>query len=152
MLIAHFLPSTSINPTALSTLLLDAVTRLIDCGFLVTAMICDQGRNNVSALNDDLKMTKEKPYIEVSGRRIYFIFDVLRIYKNLRTNFKTNSFVLEGNEIHFQNIRDVYEIDKKCETNIIFLKITDNHINLGPFQLMSCKLAMQLLSNIPQVI
>lgn len=111
-------------------------------------MICDQGKNSVSALRNDLKTTKEKLNFEVRERKVYSrIFDVHHIYKNLRKSFKTNIFMLAGNEITFQDIRDVYEIDKKSGTSRTLLKITENYINPRSFQLMLCKLAMQLFSN-----
>lgn len=147
MPIAYFLPSTSVNHTDLSNLLLTAINKLIDCRFLVVAMICDQGKNNLTALTKDLKMSKDKPYIEVQRRKVYSIFDVPHLYKNFRNNFKSNNFVFEGKETSFKAIKDVYEIDKNSCTSRTLLKITDNHINPEPFQLMSCKLAMQLFSN-----
>jgi len=147
MPIAYFLPSTSVNHTDLSNLLLTALNKLIDCGFLVVAMICDQGKNNVTALTKDLKMSKDKPYIEVQGSKVFTIFDVPHLYKNFRNNFKSNNFIFEGKETSFKDIKDVYEIDKYSCTSRTLLKITDNHISPGPFQLMSCKLAMQLFSN-----
>lgn len=145
--ISYFFTSTSVKHTDLSILLIDAIEKLLNCGFIVTAMICDQGKNNVAALVKDLKMTKEKPFVEVKGQKIYSIFDVPHIFKNLRNNFKSNNFIFKGKETSFKDLRDVYEIDKNSGTSRSLLKITDSHMNPGPFQLMSCKLAMQLFSN-----
>jgi DNA transposase THAP9 len=144
---AYFLPSTSVNHGALSELLIEAITKLFDCGFIVLTMVCDQGTNNVSALIKDLNMTKDKPFIEINGRKVFSIFDVPHLYKNLRNNFIKNNFIYKGNETSFQDLKDTYELDKNSNTSRSLLKITNNHINPGPFQLMSCKLAMQLFSN-----
>lgn len=92
-------------------------------------------------------MTKNAPFIEVKGKQIYSIFDVPHLFKNLRNNFKSNNFIFKGKETSFKDLKDVYEIDKKSGTSRALLKITDSHMNPGPFQLMSCKLAMQLFSN-----
>jgi len=145
--ISYFFTSTSVKHMDLSILLMDVIEKLLDCGFIVTAMICDQGKNNVAALVKDLKMTKDKPFVEVQGRKIFSIFDVPHIFKNLRNNFKLNNFIYKGKEASFKDLRDVYEIDKNSGTSRSLLKITDSHMNPGPFQLMSCKLAMQLFSN-----
>lgn len=77
--IAYFLSPTSINHTDLSTLLLDAITRFIDCGFLVTAMICDQGRNNIPALINALNKNITLYWSE--WEKIYSIFDVFHYTK-----------------------------------------------------------------------
>jgi len=146
--ISYFFTSTSVKHTDLSILLMDVIEKLIDCGFIVTAMICDQGKNNVAALIKDLKMTKDKPFVKVKGRKIFSIFDVPHIFKNLRKNFKSNNFIYKGKEASFKDLRDVYEIDKNSGTSRSILRITGmNYMNPGPFQLMSCKLAMQLFSN-----
>lgn len=145
--ISYFFAATSVKHTDLSILLKDVIEKLLDCGFIVTAMICDQGKNNIAALVNDLKMTKNAPFIEVKGKQIYSIFDVPHLFKNLRNNFKSNNFIFKGKETSFKDLKDVYEIDKKSGTSRALLKITDSHMNPGPFQLMSCKLAMQLFSN-----
>lgn len=56
--------------------------------------------------------------------------------------------MFNGEEVSFKDIKDTYDIDKNSSTSRSLLKITDAHINPGPFQLISCKLAMQLFSNI----
>jgi len=144
---AYFLPSTSISHKTLSELLIEAINKIFDCGFIVLSMVCDQGTNNVSALQKDLNMTKDRPFIEIRGRKVFSIFDVPHLYKNLRNNFIKNNFIYKENETSFQDLKDTYELDKNSGTSRSLLKITNSHINPGPFQLMSCKLAMQLFSN-----
>lgn len=46
----------------------------------------------------------------------------------------------------FEDIKNTYEFDKNSSTSRSLLHITDTQISPGPFQLMSCKLAMQLFS------
>jgi len=87
-----FFISTSVKYTDLSILLMDVIEKLLDCGFIVTAMICDQGKNNVTALVKDLKITKDEPLVKVKGRKNYSIFDVPHIFKNIR-NVIRNVFV-----------------------------------------------------------
>lgn len=101
MPIAYFLPSTSVNHTDLSNLLLTVKYKLINCGFLVITMICNQGKNDVTALTNDLKMSKDKPYIEIQGRKVYYIFDVPHLYKNFRNNFKSNNCIFDEKDIKY---------------------------------------------------
>lgn len=58
---------------------MEVIEKLLDCGFIVTAMICDHCKINVAVLVKDLKMTKDKPFDEVKGRKIYSIFYVPHI-------------------------------------------------------------------------
>ncbi|KAL4104692.1 hypothetical protein QTP88_019974 [Uroleucon formosanum] len=112
---AYFLPSTSINHKTLSELLIEAIYKIFDCGFIVLSMVYDQGTNNVSALQKDLNMTKDRPFIEIRGRKVFSIFDVPHLYKNLRNNFIKNNFIYKENETSFQDLKDTYELDKNSE-------------------------------------
>ncbi|KAL4085131.1 hypothetical protein QTP88_027423 [Uroleucon formosanum] len=144
--IAYFLPSTSVKHFMLADLITEVLERLFQCGLIVKAIICDQGASNVAAFKD-LKMTKEKPYFFIGDNKIYSIFDVPHLFKNLRNHFIRNNFLFNGKEVSFKDLKDTYEIDKKSSTSRSLLHITDAHIHPGPFQKMSCKLAMQLFSH-----
>jgi len=141
-----FFTGTSVKNNILSELIVEIVQRLLNCGFFIKAVICDQGANNVSALKL-LKVTKDKPFFEVDGRKVYSIFDTPHLFKNVRNHFIKSNFKFQNEEVSFQDVRNVYNIDKISTTSRSLLKITENHINPGPFQMMSCKLAMQLFSN-----
>jgi len=144
--IAYFLPSTSVKHIMLADLITEVLERLFQCGLVVKAIICDQGASNVAAFKD-LKMTKDKPYFFIGDSKIYSIFDVPHLFKNLRNHFIRNNFLFNGKEVSFKDLKDTYEIDKKSSTSRSLLHITDAHIHPGPFQKMSCKLAMQLFSH-----
>lgn len=141
----YFLPSTLVNYKVLSELFIEAITKLFNCGFIVFTMVCDQRTNNVSALTKD--MTKDKPFIDIKGTKVFLIFEVPQLYENLRNNFIKNNCIYKGNETYFQDLKDTYEFDKNSNTSQSLLTITNSHINPGPFQLMPYKLAMQLFSN-----
>jgi len=72
---------------------------------------------------------------------------VPHLFKNLRNHFIRNNFLFNGKEVSFKDLKDTYETDKKNSTSRPLLHITDAHIHPGPFQKMSCKLAMQLYSH-----
>jgi len=85
-------------------------------------------------------LTEEK-FIQCS-----ILFICLKILETI-FNFIKSNFKLQNEEVSFQDIRNVYNIDQNSTTSRSLLKITENHINPEPFQMMSCKLAMQLFSN-----
>jgi len=144
--LAYFLSASSTRCLELKNLISDVIEKALEVGLIITAVICDQGSNNCAALKQ-LGCTKESPYFEVNGKRIFSILDIPHIFKNYRNNFLKNNLVFDGNEISFSDIRTAYEIDKMSGTSRALLKITDSHINPGPFQKMKCKLALQLFSN-----
>lgn len=143
--ISYFLSSTSMKATILSELILEQINLLISCKLHVTAIICDQGPNNRSALTK-LGFTKENPCIQVNGTKIFAVYDVPHLIKNVRNNLLTSDIIFKNNRVSFQDIKKTYEIDKHSPTSRTLLKITDSHINPGPFKKMSCKLALQVFS------
>ncbi|KAF0704226.1 Transposable element P transposase, partial [Aphis craccivora] len=143
--ISYFLSSTSMKATTLSELILEQINLLISCKLHVTAIICDQGPNNRSALTK-LGFTKENPYIQVNGNKIFAMYDVPHLIKNVRNNLLTSDIIFKNNRVSFQDIKKTYNIDKHSPTSRTLLKITDCHINPGPFKKMSCKLALQVFS------
>lgn len=58
----------------------------------------------------------------------------------------TSDIIFKNNRVSFQDIKKTYMIDKRSLTSRSLLKITDSHINPGPFKKMSCKLALQIFS------
>ena len=82
---------------------------MFDCGLIVKALVCDQGANNFAAYKD-LNITKEKPYLLIDDKKLYTIFDVPHLFKNLRNHFRKNNLLFNG-EVSFKDIRDTYKID-----------------------------------------
>lgn len=130
----------------LKDLITDVIEKVFEQGLIVTAIVCDQGSNNCGALKQ-LGCTKEAPYFECNRNRIFSILDIPHVFKNYRNNLLKNNFFFDGSEVSFNDIKEAYEIDKLSGTSRALLKITDIHINPGPFQKMKCKLALQLFSN-----
>jgi len=83
----------------------------------------------------------------VGTNKIFSIFDVPHIIKNVRNNFIKDDFIYKGQLITFNDIRKTYDIDKSSGTSRVLLKIINSHIRPGPFQKMSCKLALQVFSH-----
>lgn len=143
--VSYFLSSTSMKASTLSEIILEQINQLINCKLHVKAIICDQGPNNRSALSK-LGFTKDKPWIEVNGSNIFSVYDVPHLIKNIRNNLLTSDIIFKNKKVSFQDIKKTYIIDKCSPTSRSLLKITDSHINPGPFKKMSCKLALQIFS------
>jgi len=146
MPITYYLSASSMKHDVLTEIIIEVVEKLFSIGLSVTAIVCDQGTNNVAALKK-LGISKEKPYFNVGTNTIFSIFDVPHIIKNFRNNFIKDDFIYKGQLITFNDIRKTYNIDKSSGTSRALLKITNSHIHPGPFQKMSCKLALQVFSH-----
>jgi len=144
--LAYFVSGTSMNQLLLSNVINDVISKALNLKLNVIAIVCDQGTNNMASLKN-LGLNKENPYFIVNNKKIYSIFDVPHLFKNFRNNFLKNNFIYKGNEISFKDIKEAYEIDKRSVTSRSLIKITDSHIQPGPFQKMNCKLALQIFSN-----
>lgn len=69
------------------------------------------------------------------------------LIKSLRNNLLSGDIKIGINTIvSIKDIQKTYEIDIKSTTARSMTKITPAHLFLNPFQKMSCKLAIQLLS------
>lgn len=84
--LAYFLSASSTRCLKLKNLISDLIEKALEVGLIITAVICNQGSNNCAALKL-LGCTKEPPYLEVNGKRIFSILDIPHIFKNYRNNF-----------------------------------------------------------------
>ncbi|XP_070381046.1 uncharacterized protein [Dermacentor albipictus] len=74
-------------------LLISIIEELKAVRIVVKAVICDQGTSNVS-LAQKLGITIGKPYFEVLGERVYFIFDVPHLIKTTRNNLQAHELLI----------------------------------------------------------
>lgn len=58
---------------------------------------------------------------------MYSIFDTPHLFKNFRNHFIKSNFKFLGEEVSFQDIKNVYNIDKNSGTCRSSIKITENH-------------------------
>lgn len=106
MPITYFLSASSMRHDILSELIIEVVEKLNNIGLSVTAIVYDQGTNNVAALKK-LRISKEKPYFNVGTNNIFSIFDVPHIIKNVRNNLLKDDFIYKGQKITFNDIKKI---------------------------------------------
>ena len=63
--IGYFLSSGPVGHDRLHKLLLDCLDMLFSVGINVKAIVCDQGSNNQSVVFSHLKLTEEKPFLNI---------------------------------------------------------------------------------------
>ena len=112
----------------------------------VVALVCDQGSNNQSFIQNLEKVTIEKPFIKHGNKQVFVFYDPLHLLKNVRNNLKKADLKVGDNMVSWQHIVDFYNIDK-VQMIQLAPKLTDKHVQLPPFSAMQVNLAAQILSH-----
>lgn len=142
---AYFVSGNTIKNIDLKKLILEGIQYLLNAGLNVVSVICDQGKNNQSALKM-LGVTKENPFFFVNSSKVYSIYDAPHLIKNFRNNFLNNNYLFNNKIVSFSDVVKTYQIDLTSSTGRSLMKITEAHINPDNFQKMSCSLATQIFS------
>jgi len=144
--VGHFFIGTTVKAELLREMLHTVVTKLESIGLHVVAIVCDQQVSHRS-LFSLLGVSIEQPWFSSSnGSRIYAMFDMPHIMKNLRNNFMNYDIVVDDNVASFSYVRQMYEYEK-CSNLRMCPKLTDDHFDLKPFKKMRVSLATQVLSH-----
>ena len=130
------LAETNIDPIWLKTELLDSLKILSNCGFQVSAIVCDNRPSNVSSFKKLLEHVNQNPdelYMLHKSRKIYLCYDTVHLIKNVRNNllkckwfiflqFEFSGFKdpinVPGGEIAWKSFHDVFERDASLHANL----------------------------------
>ncbi|KAK7169962.1 hypothetical protein R3I94_000258 [Phoxinus phoxinus] len=144
-LFGYCFTSGPIPHTRLQSLLLEAICELRKAGMECLVFICDQGSGNRSMLAR-LGVTKEKPYFEVDAVRVFCLWDPPHLIKNIRNNWRSSGFTLDGDHIFWGILEDLYTYDSKQDIRLC-CRLTKKHVHLLPFASMRVRFATQVLSH-----
>lgn len=128
----------------LKDLLFQCYSALVDAGLEPVAVVCDQGSQNVSLFSSIV--TAEKPYVEINGKPLFFLFDAPHLLKCLRNMLFKYDFKVGDHIVKSSYIKEAYEKDRKLEIRSM-PKLNEKHFNLTFSSKMSVKLAAQVFSN-----
>jgi hypothetical protein len=142
--LAYFLTGSGVKGNDLVIIINDCVKTILDIGLQPTSIVCDQGTQN-RRMFSLLGGTEENPSTIICDKKLYLIYDMPHLLKSVRNNLLSGNIKVGNKIISFGDIQKTYEIDKK-NTIRAMCKITPTHLSPNPFQKMSCKLAVQLLS------
>jgi len=82
---AYFLAHSGIKHQLLKNVIIYVIAELLKIGLCPKILVCDQGTNNQSALKS-LGINEDKLYFFVEENKIFSIFDVPHLFKNIRNN------------------------------------------------------------------
>ena len=144
-LFGYCFTSGPIPHSRLQSLLLEGICELRKAGMECVVFICDQGAGN-RAMLARLGVTKEQPYFEVDNVKVFCLWDPPHLIKNIRNNWRNRSFQLDGDEITWAILEDLYAYDSRQEIRMC-CRLTKKHVCLPPFASMRVRLATQELSH-----
>ena len=117
-----------------------------EVGLKVGAIVCDQSTTNAS-LYKLLGTGKEQPFFFYDNKKIFALFDVPHIFKNIRTNLMKYQISLPNHEgnANWTIIEELYKLDSSSKTRVC-PRLTHEHLSPNKFQKINVRLALQILS------
>lgn len=85
MPIAYFLSGSATEGKILSEIIREVLTSISNAGLQVRVVVCDQGNNNVKAINL-LNVTREAPFFHHQEKKVFVVFDTPHLIKCVRNN------------------------------------------------------------------
>lgn len=140
--VGYFLTHSTMKSEVIKEKLVEGIRKVNQTGYIIKVVVLDQGANNQKAYRL-LGVTPEKPYFEVDGRRIIALHDAPHLLKNVRNGLKKSGFVVDGEEVKWEHIVELYKIDSSKPIRMV-PKLTAKHIQLPMFSTMSVPLASQV--------
>jgi len=101
--------------------------------------------SNFKSFADSVGVTPENPYFKVGTQKIIYKFNFPHLLKSTRNIFFSYRLVSEDKIIESKHLKQFYNSDAQL-THCLALKLTEKHINHGPFQEMKVKFESQIFS------
>lgn len=141
--VAYYFINNSCTGIPLQNTIFAVISRLQSISVNIRVFTTDQGSNFYSFANK-MYVTSERPYFFVNGFKIYYVFDAPHLLKSTRNNFFKYNLEVFNNMTDKKYLNDFYKADQGI--NRCAPKLTDAHINPGPFQKMKVSYASQVFS------
>jgi len=141
---SYFFTGSGVKGDSLVLIVEDCVQKLLNLDLSPTSIVCDQGTQN-RRMFSLFGGTENNPSTVLCGKKLFLIYDMPHLIKSIRNNLLTGDFKINEKLISLNDVKKTYEIDIKNSARAM-LKITPTHLSPNPFQKMSCKLAIQILS------
>jgi len=137
--IGYFLSHNAACADKLMSLVVTAVKKLSAVDLDVRVVICDQGSTNQQMFRL-LGVTAEKPFAELQGKQVIFMYDPPHLMKSLRNNLVKHDFLVNGNKICWKYTTEFYNSDSQLQIRMA-PKLTKNTLNFP--HLLPCEFALQ---------
>jgi len=142
--IAYYFINNSFTGLHLQNTIFSVITRIKKTSLNIRVLTSDQG-SNFTSFAKTMNVSCERPFFYVNGQKIFYIFDVPHPLKSTRNNFFKYNLTFLNGTTDKKYLVDFYKSDQGL--NRLAPKLSEAHINPGPFQKMKVKYASQIFSN-----
>ncbi|KAL4126427.1 hypothetical protein QTP88_010649 [Uroleucon formosanum] len=141
----YYFTGSGVKGDSLVLIIKKCVQKILELGFLPSAIICDQGTQN-RRMFSILGGSENEPFTTICCRKLFLIYDMPHLIKSIRNNLLNGNFKYKEEIISLSDVKKTYDIDTTSSKVRSMIKITPVHLAPNAFEKMSCKLAIQLLS------
>lgn len=143
--IAYFLVSSSCTGIDLKDIIISTICRLQNIKLNIRAFITDQG-SNFANFSKSFYVSPDKPFFEVEGKQIFYIFDPPHLLKSTRNMFFKHNLKINDSIVTKTHLDSFYNYDSECNLRLA-PKLKYAHVHPGPFEKMRVYLASQIFSS-----
>ena len=144
--IGYFLSNGPMKATVMKQLMLQAVSELRAIGLNVIVVLSDQGSNNVSMFETELRVSVEQPFFTYQDSKVFVMYDPPHLMKSIRNNLKKHGYVVDGHDVLWEHIQQFFDMDSAKPVRLA-PRLTRKHLELPPFAPLNVSLAAQVLSH-----
>lgn len=116
--VAYFLSSKTVDSDKLGTIFDLVINKLFESGLLPKATACDQATANVKLIKN-IGVSVDCLFFFVNEKKMYAIFDTPHLISSVRNNLLNNDFELDSNQIFFNDIINISNIDKNNKSKCL---------------------------------
>lgn len=142
--VAYFFINNSCSGLHLQNTIFAVISRIQKTSLKIRVLTSDQG-SNFTSFAKTMNVSCERPFFYVNGQKIFYMFDVPHLLKSTRNNFFKYQLTFLNSTTNKKYLLDFYKSDQGL--NRLAPKLTEIHINPGPFQKMKVKYACHIFSN-----
>lgn len=129
----------------LRTWITDTIKQLFTLGFKIRALVSRPGIQYLK-FTESVGISNSKPFFEVDGNRIYYIFDVPNLILKTRDSLIDYNFEFNGKTANWEHIYKLYHLDKEASIRSA-PKLTNAHMIPNNFQKKKVRFAAQVFSD-----
>ncbi|KAF0767764.1 Transposable element P transposase [Aphis craccivora] len=142
--IAYYLLS-SCTLSNLISIVFSIIRRLRNIGVNILALVSDQSKELVS-FSKMMNVSSNKPYFDIDGQRIVYIFNPPTLLRTTRDIFFKHSLYVNDEVVERKYLDMYYFIDISNSDLCSMVELTHKHIHPGPFDEINISLATKVFS------
>lgn len=130
--LSYYFTGSGVKGDSLVLIITECVQKIIELGFLPSAIICDQGTQN-RRMFSILGGSENEPFTKICCRKLFLIYDMTHLIKSVRNNLLNDNLKYEEERISLNDVKKTYGIDITSSKVRAMIKITPVHLASNAF-------------------